>query len=161
MRSVNKVILIGNLVKDPEMKDAGLNQKLCTFVLATNREWFTGEAGGKERKSLPEFHNLTAWGNMATKCHKFLRKGKLVYVEGYLKTRKFVNDDGSKSYRTEVVAYNMIMLDKRSDAPNGGEDDYTDEPIDRDLEESLNAEAVPEMVTSMGLGIDDTNESVF
>lgn len=111
MRSVNKVILIGNLTRDPVLKQTENGQPVCTFGIATNREWTTREGA---RKSLAEFHNVVAWSGLADKCFKYLKKGKLVYVEGYLKTRVFDNEDGTKSYRTEIVIYDMIMLDKRT-----------------------------------------------
>ena len=111
MRSVNKVILIGNLTRDPVLKSTENGQPVCTFGIATNREWRprTGE-----KKSVPEFHNIVAWSKLADKCFTYLKKGKLVFVEGYLKTRVFDNDDGTKSFRTEVVIYDMIMLDRKT-----------------------------------------------
>lgn len=112
MRSVNKVILIGNLTRDPILKQTENGQPVCTFGIATNREWTTRDG---DRKSLAEFHNIVAWSGLAEKCFKYLKKGKLVYVEGYLKTRVFLNEDSSKSFRTEIVIYDMIMLDKRMD----------------------------------------------
>ena len=110
MRSVNKVILIGNLTRDPELKETGNGQVICTFSLATNREWVNRE---NDQKSLAEFHNIAAWGRLAKICHTYLKKGKLVYLEGYLKTRKWELDNGTKIHRTEVVIYDMIMLEKR------------------------------------------------
>lgn len=115
MRSVNKVILIGNLTRDPELKQTTNGQSIVTFGLATNREWVVGN----EKKSLAEYHNIAAWGTLAEICGKFLKKGKLVYVEGYLKTRSWDSPEGVKIFRTEIVANDMIMLDKR---PEGGDD---------------------------------------
>lgn len=112
MRSVNKVILVGNLTRDPVLKQTENGQPVCTFGIATNREWTTRDG---DRKSLAEFHNVVAWSGLAEKCFKYLKKGKLVYVEGYLKTRIFQNEDDTKSFRTEIVIYDMIMLDKRMD----------------------------------------------
>jgi single-strand DNA-binding protein len=114
MRSVNKVILIGNLTRDPELKNTPNGQPIVTFGIATNREWVTSE---KEKKSLAEFHNIVAWGKLAEICNQFLKKGKLVYIEGYLKTRSWDNENGTKSFRTEIVANDMIILDRdRKDA---------------------------------------------
>ena len=87
MRSVNKVILIGNLTRDPEAKQTANGQSIVTFGLATNREWVTREG---EKKSLAEYHNVAAWGRLADICTQYLKKGKLVYVEGYLKTRSWI-----------------------------------------------------------------------
>jgi single-strand DNA-binding protein len=117
MRSVNKVILIGNLTRDPEMKTTQSGQPITTFSIATNREWVTKDG---EKHTSTEFHDLIAWSRLAELCAKFLKKGKLVYVEGYLKTRSWEAEDGTKRYRTEIVIDDMIMLDKRT---AGGEED--------------------------------------
>ncbi len=109
MRSVNKVILVGNLTRDPELKQTTGGQSIVTFGLATNREW----VAGSEKKSLAEYHNIAAWGTLAEICGKYLKKGKLVYVEGYLKTRSWDSPEGVKIFRTEIVATDMIMLDKK------------------------------------------------
>lgn len=110
MRSINKVILIGNLTRDPEIKQTGNGQTIVTFGMATNREWVTQ---GREKKSLAEFHNVVAWGKLADICGQYLKKGKFVYVEGYLKTRSWDSPEGVKIFKTEIVAQDMIMLDKR------------------------------------------------
>lgn len=112
MRSVNKVILVGNLTRDPELKQTTNGQSIVTFGLATNREWVAGDG----KKSLPEYHNIAAWGSLAEICGKYLKKGKLVYIEGYLKTRSWDSPEGVKIFRTEIVATDMIMLDKRSNS---------------------------------------------
>jgi single-strand DNA-binding protein len=123
MRSVNKVILIGNLTRDPEMRQTGNGQSIVTFGLATNREWVTS---GGEKKSSAEFHECVAWARLAEICEKYLRKGKLVYVEGYLKTRSWDTEEGIRKFKTEIVVEDMIMLNKRSDdkdyIPEAGED---------------------------------------
>ncbi len=110
MRSVNKVILVGNLTRDPELKQTTGGQSIVTFGMATNREWVTGD---NEKKSLAEYHNIAAWGPLAEICGKYLKKGKLVYIEGYLKTRSWDSPEGVKIFKTEIVATDMIMLDKR------------------------------------------------
>lgn len=122
MRSVNKVILIGNLTRDPEMKGTQGGQAITTFGIATNREWMTNNG---EKKQSTEFHEIVAWGKLAEICHKYLRKGKLVHLEGYLKTRSWDTEDGDKRFKTEVVLNDMIMLDKRS----GADDNYENEII--------------------------------
>jgi single-strand DNA-binding protein len=110
MRSVNKVILIGNLTRDPVMKTTTNGQPVATFGIATNRDWVTKKG---DRKSLAEYHNVAAWGKLAEICSKFLKKGKLVYLEGYLKTRSWDTENGIRVFKTEIVIYDMIMLDKR------------------------------------------------
>ncbi len=122
MRSVNKVILIGNLTRDPEIKQTGNGQTIVTFGMATNREWVTQ---GGEKKSLAEFHNVVAWGRLADICGQYLKKAKFVYVEGYLKTRSWDSPEGVKIFKTEIVAQDMIMLEKRpreEGAPTGDGD---------------------------------------
>lgn len=117
MRCVNKVILIGNLTRDPEMKQTTTGQSIVTFGLATNREWMTKD-GRKQQSS--EFHELVAWARLGEICNQYLKKGKLVYVEGYLKTRVKLLPDNTKKFRTEIVVQDMIMLDKR--APSAEEE---------------------------------------
>ncbi len=112
MRSINKVILIGNLTRDPELRQTGGGQNVVTFGLATNREWVTRDS---RKQNLAEYHELVAWAKLADICHQYLRKGKLVYVEGYLKTRSWDTPEGIKKYRTEIVVQDMIMLEKRAD----------------------------------------------
>ncbi|HPO06050.1 MAG TPA: single-stranded DNA-binding protein [Candidatus Gracilibacteria bacterium] len=129
MRSVNKVILVGNLTRDPSVKETSQGQKVVTFTVATNREWVSNG----DKKTLAEFHNVAVWGRLSSVCENHLRKGKLVYIEGYLKTRSWDTPEGVRISRTEIVAYDMIMLNKRGEV---GEDDYTGE-ISDDEKESL------------------------
>ena len=110
MKSVNKVILVGNITRDPQLKETTSNQPIVTFGLATNREWITKSG---EKRSLAEYHNIAAWGHLAEICHQYLKKGKLIYVEGYLKTRSWDSPEGIKMFRTEVVIQDMIILSKR------------------------------------------------
>lgn len=138
MKSVNKVILVGNVTRDPQLKETGSGQPVVTFGLATNREWTTKTS---EKRSLAEYHNIAVWGKLAEICQKYLRKGKLIYVEGYLKTRSWESPEGVKMFRTEIVVQDMIMLNKRSENDEnidygdvGGDDeilpDYNDEEIE-------------------------------
>ncbi|MFA6992499.1 MAG: single-stranded DNA-binding protein [Candidatus Gracilibacteria bacterium] len=110
MRSVNKVVLIGNLTRDPELKQTQNGQSVVTFGIATNREWMT-QSG--EKKKSTEFHEVVAWAKLADICSKYLKKGKLVYLDGYLKTRSWEGETGEKRFRTEIVLQDMIMLEKR------------------------------------------------
>lgn len=133
MRSVNKVILVGNLTRDPMVKTTQTGQKIVTFTLATNREWISNG----EKKSLAEFHSLAVWGKLADVCESFLKKGKLVYVEGYLKTRNWDTPEGARVSKTEIVVYDLIMLSKKEDGQGvddhsaDGQDDYI--PTDDDV----------------------------
>ncbi|KKU79087.1 MAG: Single-stranded DNA-binding protein [Candidatus Peregrinibacteria bacterium GW2011_GWA2_47_7] len=110
MRSVNKVILVGNLTRDPEMKQTQNGHNICTFGLATNRDWMTRD---NRRQTSSEFHELVAWAKLGEICCKYLKKGKLIYVEGYLKTRSWMTPENVKKFRTEIVVQDMIMLDKK------------------------------------------------
>lgn len=116
MRSVNKVILIGNLTRKPELKTTASGQAIVTFGIATNRQWTTSNG---EKRTSAEFHECVAWAKLAEICNTYLKKGMLVYVEGYLKTRSWDMEDGTRRFRTEVVLQDMIILEKR-----GEEGDY-------------------------------------
>lgn len=111
-RSLNKVMLIGNLTRDPEMRYTPQGTAVCTFGLATNRQWTT-ESG--EKKEDAEFHNLVAWNKLAEICAQLLKKGRKVFVEGRLSTRSWQGQDGTQKQRTEVVITDMVILDKKSD----------------------------------------------
>ena len=119
MRSVNKVIIIGNLTRNPEMRQTPNGQNVTTFGIATNREWVTKEA---ERKNSAEFHECVAWSRLAEICSNYLKKGNLVYIEGYLKTRSWDTPEGVKKFKTEIVVQDMIKLEKRSH--DESEEDY-------------------------------------
>jgi len=116
-RSLNKVMLIGNLTRDPEMRYTPQGTAVCTFGVATNRSW-TLESG--EKKEDVEFHNIVAWNKLAEICAQLLKKGRKVYVEGRLSTRSWQGQDGTQKQRTEVVISDMVILDKKSDFPEGG-----------------------------------------
>ena len=113
-RSLNKVMLIGNLTRDPEMRYTPQGTAVCTFGVATNRQWTT-ESG--EKKEDAEFHNVVAWNKLAEICAQLLKKGRKVYVEGRLSTRTWDGQDGVKRNRTEVVISDMVILDKKTDEP--------------------------------------------
>lgn len=110
MKSVNKVILLGNVTRDPELKATTAGQSVATFGLATNRVW-RDQSG--EKQSLPEYHNLVAWGGLAEFCAQNVKKGKPLYIEGYLKTRSWDGPEGSKIFRTEIVIENLVLLGPR------------------------------------------------
>ncbi len=131
MRSVNKVILVGNLTRDPELKSTTGGQSIVTLGLATNRQWTTS---GHEKRSSAEFHECVAWAKLAEICKERLRKGMLVYVEGYLKTRSWDMEDGTRRFRTEIVLQDMIILEKRK---NEEGDDYVPESGDTQTEPEM------------------------
>lgn len=129
MRTVNKVILIGNVTRDPLVKNTDNSKKVALFSLATNRYYKTSEW---ENKSESEFHNCVAWWSLADRAEKFLTKWKLVYVEGRLRTRVIEKEDGTRSYKTEIVISNLIFLNKKSDFESIDEVDHDDEVVEED-----------------------------
>ncbi len=116
--NLNKVMLIGNLTRDPEVRSTPTGQNVCSFGLATNRVW-KDQAGQKQEQV--EFHNLVAWGKLAEICGQYLKKGKKVYVEGRLQTRKWQAQDGTEKQRTEIVMEGMQMLDRASSGGSASE----------------------------------------
>ena len=113
MRGLNKVTLIGNLGKEPEIQQLEGNVSVAKFSLATT-ESFKDKAGKTHTNT--DWHTVVLWRSLADVAHKYLQKGSLVYVEGKLKTRSYEDKDGITRYVTEVVAEQLIMLDKRTDA---------------------------------------------
>lgn len=111
MRSINKVIIVGNLTREPEMRQTPSGQPVTTFGVATNRSWVTKD--GREQTTA-EFHEVVAWARLAELCAQYLKKGKLVYIEGYLKTRSWDLPDGTKRFKTEIIVEDMIMLEKKA-----------------------------------------------
>ncbi|MCL5432685.1 MAG: single-stranded DNA-binding protein [Patescibacteria group bacterium] len=109
-RSLNRVQLIGNLTRDPELRYTPSGTAVCTFGLATNRSWTT-ESG--EKKEDAEFHRIVAWNKLAELCSQFLTKGRKVFVEGRLSTRNWTGQDGSQRTTTEIVISDMILLDNK------------------------------------------------
>lgn len=108
--SLNKVQLIGNLTRDPEVREIPNGTQVASFGLATNFTW-TDSQGNRQTKA--EFHNIVAWRKLAEICANYLRKGSKIYIEGRLQTREWEGQDGVKRQRVEIVADNMIMLDKK------------------------------------------------
>ena len=139
MRSVNKVILIGNIVHDPETKQTSSGHSFTSFVIATNREWLSNEW---ENQSLAELHKIVAWWKLAELCWKFLKKWKFVYIEWYLKTKTW-ELDWKKMYRTEVVAQDMIMLNKKLDIDDSQYQDMDTQQQDQELETSKKTPDTP------------------
>jgi len=124
-RSLNKVTLIGNLTRDPELKYTPQGAAVCTIGLATNRQWVT-ESG--EKKEDAEFHKLVAWNKLAEICSQLLTKGRKVFVEGRLQTRSWTGQDGAQRTTTEIVINDMIILDSRRDGAPAATTDEFDVP---------------------------------
>jgi single-strand DNA-binding protein len=123
-RSLNKVQLIGNLTRDPELRYTPQGTAVCTFSVATNRQWRT-ESG--EMRDEAEFHRIVAWDKLAEICANMLKKGRKVFVEGRIQTRKWTGQDGQARITTEVVISDMLLLDRT--AP-GESQQHQEEDID-------------------------------
>ncbi|MCX8008666.1 MAG: single-stranded DNA-binding protein [Patescibacteria group bacterium] len=115
-RSLNKVLLIGNLTRDPELKYTPTGAAVCTIGLATNRSWTT-ESG--EKREEVEYHRLVAWGKLAELCSQLLAKGRKIYVEGRIQTRKWTGQDGQERTTVEIVMDDMMILDSKRSFEEG------------------------------------------
>jgi single-strand DNA-binding protein len=114
-RGLNKVMIIGHLGRDPEMRYTPSGRPVTTFSVATSRSWHSADG---ERHEETEWFNVVAWGSLAEICNQYLRKGQQVYIEGRLQTRRWEDTEGNKHFTTELVAKEMIMLGERRDVSN-------------------------------------------
>lgn len=108
-KSVNTATILGNLTRDPELRYTPAGHAVCSFGVATNRTWKT--ADGAEREDV-EFHNVVTWNKLAEICSQYLTKGQKVYIQGRLQTRTWEGKDGNSRSRTEIVADDMVMLQR-------------------------------------------------
>ena len=115
---VNKVILVGNLGRDPELRSTPSGQQVASFSLATNRKWKDREGNRQEQT---EWHNIVCWGRQAEIAGQYLTKGRQIFVEGRIQTQSWEDrQSGEKKYRTEIVCDNFQMLGQRGDQPGAG-----------------------------------------
>lgn len=139
--NLNKAMIIGNLTRDPEMRTTPSGANVASFSVATSLVW-TDQGGQQQKKT--EFHNIVAWRKLAEICGQYLRKGSKVYVEGRLQTTEWTGQDNIKRYRTEIVAENMIMLDRQGGSNSG---EFKNEPsqdiINGEIEEEIRVENIP------------------
>jgi len=140
-------MIIGNLTRDPEIRNTPTGQTVASFSVATNFIW-TDQSGQKRDKA--EYHNVVAWRRLAEIVGQYLKKGSKVYIEGRMQTRDWVGQDGVKRYRMEIVADNMIMLD-RAGAGGGGQVSRTEEP-------PLPSEPVIDIEESVSTAEDNSSE---
>ena len=133
MASLNKVMIIGNLGSEPEMRFTPNGRPVTSFSVATNRVYTTAEG---ERKEETEWFTVVTWAKLAEQCNQFLTKGRLVYAEGRLRTHTWESQDGQKRSRTEIVADRVTFLDRQAAAPlpeekagEGGGDELEPEDI--------------------------------
>lgn len=144
--NLNKVMIIGNVTRDPEVRTTATGQSVVSFGVATNRRW-TGKDGQKQDQT--EFHNVVAWQRLAEIVGQYVKKGSKLYVEGRLQTRSWDDQSGTKRYKTEIVAENLIMLDRagaagtRAGASKPAATDETSQPEPPSTEPEINVEDIP------------------
>ena len=129
-RGLNKVMVIGNIGRDPEMRYTPSGKPVTSFSLASSRSWISPDG---ERREETEWFNIVAWGNLAEICNQKLFKSQQIYVEGRLQTRSWEDDRGQRHFRTEVIANEMIILGPRDKF--GKRDDQTDGDFKFDFSE--------------------------
>ncbi len=130
--NLNRATIIGNLTRDPEIRNTPNGVTVTTFTVATNFIW--NDPNGQRQEKV-EFHNIVAWRKLGEICGQYLKKGAKVYVEGRLQTREWVGQDGIKRYRTEIIAENMIMLDRANNVPPINNMSASEEPTIINTEE--------------------------
>lgn len=135
--NLNKAMIIGNLTRDPETRNTPSGQTVASFSVATNMVW-NDQSGQQQKKT--EFHNVVAWRKLAEICSQYLKKGSKVYIEGRLQTSEWTGQDGNKRYRTEIVAENMIMLDKSSGSSTANKVNTNE---NNNKEEEIQVEDIP------------------
>lgn len=143
-RSLNKVELIGNLTRDPELRYTPQGTAVCTFGLATNRSWVTDSG---EKKEEADFHRLVAWNKLAELCSQLLTKGRKIYIEGRLSNRSWTGQDGVQKYITEIVINDMIILDSRREGGGTREGEPMPELLDESPVSPGGAEEKPRKKT--------------
>lgn len=134
-RGLNKVMIIGNIGRDPELRYTPSGKPVTSFSLASSRSWIAPDG---ERREETEWFNIVAWGNLAEICNQKLAKSQQVYVEGRLQTRSWEDDRGQRHFRTEIVANEMIILGPRD--RNNAKHDYNEEALPLDLVDSVDVE---------------------
>jgi len=147
--NLNKAMIIGNLTRDPESRTTPQGTPVTTFSVATNMVW-NDASGNRQEKA--EYHNVVAWRKLAEICSQYLKKGSKVYIEGRLQTRSWDDQSGNKKYRTEIVAENMIMLDRSGNTAGSSSDGNFNQSAPRDdysqqtpepAEEEINVDEIP------------------
>ena len=120
--NLNKAFVLGNVTRDPEVRSLPSGQQVCNFSIATNR-FYTDSSGQKQQST--EFHNIVCFGKLADTSSRYLHKGSLVLIEGRIQTRNWVNSQGAKQYRTEIVAESLQLGPRGAGASSGGNQNYT------------------------------------
>ncbi len=139
-RSINKVVLLGNLTRDPEVKYTPTGAAVCTFGLATNRTWTTAEGQTKEDT---QFHRVTAWNKLAELCGKLLSKGKKVYLEGRLSYRNYTGKDGQQKSITEIIMDDFIVFSgAKQEMSSEKEEETHQQPAPEEMHSDVKEEQV-------------------
>ena len=131
-RGLNKVMIIGHLGKDPEMRYTPSGKPVTSFSLATSRSWKTSDG---EKREETEWFNVVAWDSLAEICNLYLSKGQQIYIEGRLQTRKWDDDDGNNRTAVEVVAKEMVMLGDRKKKSQTDQEKGSDSNDDTNIED--------------------------
>lgn len=140
VRSLNKVMLIGNLTRDPNLRFTPNGTAVCSFGIATNRSWTSAEGGEKQERV--DFHNIVAWSKLAEICGQLLHKGDKTYLEGRIQTRDWKTEDGAERRVTEIVIDNMMLL---SSSKGGGSSEESDASVEAPVETSTGKDQVEEV----------------
>ncbi len=153
MYSLNRAQVIGNVTRDPEVRQTAGNQAVASFSVATNRTW-TDQSGQKQEKA--EFHNIVAWGKLAEIVGQYVKKGRKLFVEGRMQTSSWEGEDGKPRYKTEVVAENIILLD-RSGTPTGEGSDaaYERQPSSTPARAPKESQNIPSEAPAEEMSLDD------
>ncbi|MHB1692597.1 MAG: single-stranded DNA-binding protein [bacterium] len=127
MGSLNKVLLIGNLGKDPDLQYTPSGMAIAKFPLATSE--MIADKNTEEKKEVTTWHNVTLFGKMAENLTNYLSKGKQVFIDGRIRNSSYDDKEGITRYRTEIIANNVVLLGKKDDSPQGGQDEeYQEKP---------------------------------
>ncbi|MBI2121547.1 MAG: single-stranded DNA-binding protein [Candidatus Sungbacteria bacterium] len=142
--NLNKAFVLGNLTRDPELRQTATGQAVCSFGIATNR-FYTDSTGQKQKQA--EFHNVVAWGRQAEIVNQYLKKGSLVLVEGRLQTRNWQDQQGQKHWRTEIIAEKIQLGPRQTGGGYGGPSGDDSGPSDPVPRGPVPRSAVPEEAT--------------
>lgn len=143
VRSLNKVMLIGNLTRDPNLRYTPNSTAVASFGIATNRSWTPADGGDKQERV--DFHNVVAWSKLAEICGQLLHKGDKVFVEGRIQTRDWKTESGEIRKVTEIVIDNMMLLSNRGGKFAGGEEDDSEMPEEKTTEKAAAPAEVAEV----------------
>lgn len=158
MASVNKVIILGNLGRDPEMRYTPSGSAICSLRVATTRNWKSKDSG--ERVEETEWHSVVMYDRQAEIAGEYLKKGRPVYIEGRLKTRKYTDKDGVEKYATDIVATEMQLLGGREGGAPGAGDDMGSERAPARNAPPVRSAPAPKPAAKSPTGFDDMDDDI-